>query len=133
MSLAASSTGSGLHSASHERAHRTTHPRGPRNGALRVCARVVGFLNLKRGKHPSSTGAGLSIAESDTWRTPVMNRFEEACPFEAVSRAGRCTSCCSANEVPPCVAAYLSGKAPERANNVIPLRVVTASLLRKAA
>lgn len=62
-----------------------------------------------------------------------MNRFEEACPFEAATRAARCTTCCAANQVPPCVAAYLQGKARGHDSNVIPLVERKSSTLRRAA
>jgi hypothetical protein len=62
-----------------------------------------------------------------------MNRIEEACPFEAQTRAGRCMTCCSASQVPPCVAAYLSGKALQPASNVLPFEDRYVPRARKAA
>ena len=62
-----------------------------------------------------------------------MPRYEDACPFEANARAARCKTCCAANSVAPCVAAYLSGRAVPPSSNVIAIRrVETAETLRAA-
>ena len=62
-----------------------------------------------------------------------MSRNEEACPFEAPARASRCETCCAANAVTPCVAAYLSGRAAAPASNVISIRRVEVVEARRAA
>jgi hypothetical protein len=61
-----------------------------------------------------------------------MPRIENACPFDAATRATRCSSCSVANaSLPPCVVAFLSGVS-SRAENVIPLRA-EAPAMRRAA
>lgn len=63
-----------------------------------------------------------------------MSRTEDACPFEPQSRANRCQSCVTANSIPPCAAAFLSGKPLSPAGNVIELRrIETVPAARKAA
>lgn len=40
-----------------------------------------------------------------------MSPFEDACPYDERGRANRCGSCCASPKMlPPCVAAYLSGR-----------------------
>ena len=62
-----------------------------------------------------------------------MARYEDACPFETTNRAARCETCCSANSLTPCVAAYLSGKAAMPPANVVSIRRVEVLEGRKAA
>lgn len=63
-----------------------------------------------------------------------MPRFEDACPFDTQSRANRCSGCVATNGVPPCAAAFLSGRARPETENVIQLRrVEVATPQRKAA
>jgi hypothetical protein len=63
-----------------------------------------------------------------------MSRYEDACPFEPRGRASRCQTCCGANNsVPPCVAAYLSGRQAMAPANVVPLFRVEVVEARKAA
>jgi|GEM_PF-6823458 len=62
-----------------------------------------------------------------------MNRIEEACPFDRGVRAARCTTCCSANQVPPCVAAYLAGEALKAPANVVSFQDAYTAAARKAA
>lgn len=88
---------------------------------------------MKRAAHPSSTGRGLSIAGIEPLRGYRMSRYEDACPIEASARASRCQSCCSTAGVPPCVAAYLGGRAAVAASNVVPLFRVEVMSSRKAA
>lgn len=38
----------------------------------------------------------------------MTRRIEEACPFDARTRAARCEGCCRENQVPPCVQAWLA-------------------------
>ncbi len=40
-----------------------------------------------------------------------MSRYEDCCPIESSARANSCQSCCAANNLPPCVAAFLAGRA----------------------
>lgn len=62
-----------------------------------------------------------------------MSRIENACPFDAATRAARCASCSVANaSLPPCVIAFL-GSAEARSENVIPLRRAEARTMRRAA
>ncbi len=60
-----------------------------------------------------------------------MSGYEEACPFAPESRAQRCRTCVATNNVPPCAAAFLSGRdyvLPDdvqvMAHHVFPHRVV---------
>ncbi len=62
-----------------------------------------------------------------------MTPFEDACPFDAAARASRCQTCCNANTLPPCAAAYLRGAAGRKPANVISLFRVEAEAPRKAA
>ena len=62
-----------------------------------------------------------------------MSRYEDSCPIEAAVRANRCQTCCAANSVPPCVAAFLGGRAALPAANVIHLHRVEVVESRKAA
>lgn len=63
-----------------------------------------------------------------------MSAIEEACPFDPVTRAQRCVSCCGPNHpVPPCVAAYLGEPSPRGTGNVIPLRIANSRATKKAA
>ena len=62
-----------------------------------------------------------------------MPRFEDACPFDAPSRASHCRGCLAVNGVPPCAAAFLSGRVRVETDNVIQLRRVVAAPERKAA
>jgi hypothetical protein len=62
-----------------------------------------------------------------------MSRYEEACPFEARTRANRCETCCSANSVPPCAAAYLSSATERPASNIIAITSLREVAFRKAA
>jgi hypothetical protein len=60
-----------------------------------------------------------------------MSRFENACPFDARTRANRCENCVSANNsVPPCVAAYLGGPDAARARVI---SIQSIEVVRKAA
>lgn len=62
-----------------------------------------------------------------------MSRIENACPFDAATRAARCASCSVANaSIPPCVVAFLGG-GESRAENIIPLRRAEDRPLRRAA
>ncbi len=62
-----------------------------------------------------------------------MSRIENACPFDAATRAARCASCSVANSsLPPCVVAFLGGN-ESRAENIIPLRRAESRPLRRAA
>ncbi len=63
-----------------------------------------------------------------------MSAVDEACPFDAVTRAQRCVSCCGPkNPVPPCVAAYLGEPWPRTAGSVIPLHRADTLARKKAA
>ena len=62
-----------------------------------------------------------------------MSRYEDSCPVEAPIRAGSCQSCCATRNLPPCVAAFLGGRAALPASNVIQLRRVEVVETRKAA
>ncbi len=63
-----------------------------------------------------------------------MSRYEDACPFGPESRAERCGTCVAKNNVPPCAAAFLSGRALPQADNVIQLRrIEVIPAARKAA
>lgn len=62
-----------------------------------------------------------------------MSRYEDACPIESAARANSCQSCCTANNVPPCVAAFLGGRAALPSSNVIYLRRIEVVESRKAA
>lgn len=62
-----------------------------------------------------------------------MSRYEDACPFAPEARAERCRTCVATNSVPPCAAAFLSGRAQPPSDNVIQLRRVEAVSFRKAA
>ena len=62
-----------------------------------------------------------------------MSRIDNACPFDAATRAARCASCSVANaSLPPCVVAFL-GAAESRADNVVPLRRPETRQLSRAA
>lgn len=63
-----------------------------------------------------------------------MTRFENACPFDAATRASRCSSCSVANaSLPPCVRAFLGGGTPPARENVVQLRKPESQPLRRAA
>lgn len=62
-----------------------------------------------------------------------MSRFEDSCPITAAARANSCQSCCATNSVPPCVAAFLGGRAALPASNVIQLRRIEVVESRRAA
>jgi hypothetical protein len=83
--------------------------------------------------NPSSTGADMSIASLETCWEPRMNRYEESCPFDERNRAARCETCCATNNLPPCAAAFLSGRAAVPASNVIPIRRIELVESRRAA
>lgn len=63
-----------------------------------------------------------------------MSAIEDACPFDAPARAVRCQACCNASSsVPPCVAAYLGGRARRYTENVVPIRQAMPVVRRQAA
>lgn len=62
-----------------------------------------------------------------------MPRFEDACPFDAQSRANRCKGCLATNGVPPCAAAFLSGRARLETENVVQLRRVEVTVPQRRA
>lgn len=63
-----------------------------------------------------------------------MSPYEDACPYEAQSRAKRCQGCVATNSIPPCAAAFLSGRTTGPVENVIQLRrIEVAPVTRKAA
>lgn len=62
-----------------------------------------------------------------------MSRYEDACPFEPQTRAARCEGCVATNRVPPCAAAFLSGRTQKLFDNVIALRRADSPSHRKAA
>jgi hypothetical protein len=79
--------------------------------------------------HPAPTVDTYVRNREDT----LMPRIENACPFDAATRAARCSSCTVANaSMPPCVVAFLSEGA-SLAQNLIPLRRAEAPALRRAA
>ncbi len=64
----------------------------------------------------------------------TVSRIENACPFDAATRAARCTSCSVANaSIPPCVVAFLGGNPSRDSSNVVPLRRADQAELRRAA
>ena len=84
--------------------------------------------------HPSSTGDSVPIATERYPEVTNMSRYEDACPFDEQTRANRCRSCVATNAVPPCAAAFLTGRAPLPADNVIQLRrIEIVPSIRKAA
>lgn len=83
--------------------------------------------------HPSSTQGALSIAMERHQEVTKMSRYEDACPFEPQTRAARCEGCIATNGVPPCAAAFLSGRTQKSFDNVVALRRADAAPHRKAA
>ena len=75
----------------------------------------------------------MPIAISRYREVTQMSGYEEACPFAPESRAQRCRTCVATNNVPPCAAAFLSGRAQPPADNVIQLRRIEVVPFRKAA